>query len=119
MDANTLITWIVAVLSGITTLIVVPLGFYLARYVWDAWRWQRFDSLIRDWTREEFFPDDMMDDDWHILAATKLSAAGFEPTKMKDLIELAVWFAKGRARQELRGQIAHGRKDAEHGPSDA
>ncbi|MCE9554880.1 MAG: hypothetical protein K8T91_16110 [Planctomycetes bacterium] len=71
------------------------------------------------WAQEELFPDDMTDDDWHILASMKLSGAGFEPAKMKDLIELAVWFAKGRARQELRGQIALGRKDAEHGPSDS
>jgi len=118
MDASSIVAWIAAVLSGIATLVVLPLAFYLARYGWDFWRWQRYAKLIRNWAQQELFPDDMADDDWHILAALKLSQAGFEPAKMKDLVELAVWFAKGRARQELRGQIALGRKDMEHGPSD-
>lgn len=77
MDTNTIITWVVAVLSGIATLIVVPLGFYIARYCWDAWRWHRFGVLIRIWAQEELFPDDMTDDDWHILASMNIERSGF------------------------------------------
>lgn len=56
----------------------------------------------------------MTEDDWRALAAIELSESGFEPMRMKELIELAVWYAKGRTRKELRGQIAGGRKDLEH-----
>ena len=119
MDASTLIAWVGAILSGIATLIFVPLGFYGARYYWDYWRWQRFNALIRTWTQEELFPEDMTEDDWHILVAMKLVAAGFEPARVKELIDVAIWFAKGQARQELRGQIAQGVKEIENGPPDS
>ena len=114
MDSNTIIAWVGIVLSGISTLIVVPLGVYIARYRWDRSRWLWYRELIHAWLEEEFFPEDMTEDDWRALAAIALSEAGFEPMRMKELIELAVWYAKGRTRKVLRGQIAEGRKDSKH-----
>ena len=102
------LAWANVIVSGAVTIILVPLAIYFVRYYWDRRRWHTYEGLIRAWAHEEFFPDpdDMTDDDWNALAATKLSEAGFEPSRIVELMQLAVWFAKGRASQELRGQIS-------------
>jgi hypothetical protein len=106
LKGETLLAWAQIILSGAATIILVPLAIYFTRYYWDRRRWHTFEGLIRNWAREEeMFQDDMTSDDWNALAAMKLSEAGFEPSKIKELTELAVWFAKGRASQEVKGRI--------------
>jgi hypothetical protein len=105
LDIQTWVAWANVIVSGAVTIILVPLAIYFVRYYWDRRRWHTYEGLIQAWAREEFFPDDMTDDDWSALAATKLSEAGFEPARVIDLMQLAVWFAKARASQELRGRI--------------
>ena len=103
------------VLSGTVTVILVPLAIYYAHYWWDRRRWHTYERLIREWAHEEFFPGDMADEDWKALAVTKLSDAGFETTKLKELFEVSVWFAKGQASQELRGRIYTAREEGGYG----
>ncbi|MBI1903859.1 MAG: hypothetical protein HYS13_22375 [Planctomycetia bacterium] len=118
LDAQTLLTWAQVVVSGAITLIVIPLGFYFARFYWERRRWRAYERLIRNWARDEFFGEKMNEDDWHALAATKLTEAGFEPTKIDDLMQTAVWFAKGKVSQEQRGRIPSGEKENRDGERD-
>jgi len=106
LDVATLTSWWV-VLSGATTVVLVPLAIYIVRYYWDRRRWHVLERLIRTWASQELLgvPDDLTDDDWNALAAMMLNEAGFEPAKIKDFIELGVWFAKGLASLEVRGRI--------------
>lgn len=106
MDPETLANWAQIVLSGAVTVILIPLAVYFVRYYWDRRRWHAYERLIRTWVREDLrLPDDVSEEDWSALATTMLSEAGFEPAKIKDLNELAVWFAKGLASLEVRGRI--------------
>ena len=106
VDAETLRNWANLVLSGAVTIILIPLAVYFVRYYWDRRRWHALEKFLRTWSTEELdLPDDLSDEDWNALAATMLNEAGFEPDKIKDLCEPAVWFAKGLASRELRGRI--------------
>ena len=111
MDTESLMMWAKVILSGAVTLICVPLAVYFIRYYWDRRRWHKYEVLIRAWARDEFSLEPLADDEWKALAAALLSEAGFEPTKTKELIELAVWFGTGVATLELRGRLLHGDGD--------
>jgi len=115
LDADTLLAWAKIILSGAITAILVPLAVYFARYYWDRRRWHTFEGLLRAWAQAEFAMDELTDEDWNALVATKLSEAGFEPTKIKELLELAAWFAKGRASQEAFDKIGFREKDEHDG----
>lgn len=79
---------------------------YFVRYYWDRRRWHAFEKLVRTWAEEEqFLPGELTDEDWYALVITMLGDAGFEPARLADLVELAVWFAKGLASLEVRGRI--------------
>ncbi len=93
----------------------MPLAIYFARYYWERRRWHTFEGLIRAWAQAEFALEELTDDDWNALAATKLSEAGFEPSQIKEFLELAVWFAKGRASQEAFDKIGFRRKEGRDG----
>lgn len=110
--------WAKIILSGSSTAILVPLALYFARYYWDRRRWHTFEDLIQAWAQAEFPLVDLADEDWRALAATKLSEAGFEPTKIKELLELAVWFAKGQVSQQEFGRIGVREKDEDDGNKD-
>ena len=88
-------------LSGI----LIPLAVYFARYWWDRHRWHAFEGLIRIWAEEETFDEDISKENWNALVAAKLSEAGFEPLKIKELLELSVLFARARVSQTVRGKI--------------
>jgi hypothetical protein len=118
LDAHTLLVWGQIILSGGATAILVPLAVYFARYYWDRRRWHTFRALIRDWARGEFALDDLTDEDWRALAATKLSEAGFEPAKMQELLDLAIWFARGQASQEAFDKIGLRQKEEDDGDTD-
>ncbi|HLQ47312.1 MAG TPA: hypothetical protein VK137_21385, partial [Planctomycetaceae bacterium] len=90
------------ILPAAVTLVLVPLAVYAARYWWDRRRWRTFRELIRAWTGEEFFPEDLTEEDWKALAVMKLSDAGFEPCKIRENLELAVCLAKAHVSQEAR-----------------
>jgi len=47
-----------------------------------------------------------------------LSEAGFEPTKIKEILELSIWFAQGRASQEAFEKIGLRQKDEADGNTD-
>lgn len=91
---------------------------YFARYYWDRRRWHTFEGLIREWAQAEFALDDLTNEDWYALVVTKLSEAGFEPAKVKELLELAVWFAQGRASQNEFGKVGFRQKDEDDGNTD-
>ena len=110
LNAETLLALGKVIISGALTAVLAPLAYYFTRYYWDRRRWHAFEGLIRDWTREEFFPEDMTESDWHALVATKLSESGFEPVKVNELLQLGVWSAKGRVSQEIRGRVSLGQK---------
>ena len=118
MDAEVLLAWAKIILSGAITAILVPLAVYFTRYFWDRRRWHTFDGLVRAWALAEFALEDLTDEDWTALAATKLSEAGFEPTKIKEFLELSVWFARGRASQEAFEKIGFRQKDETDGNTD-
>ena len=105
MEAATLLHWASVVLSGAVTIILIPIALYLVKYGWDRRRWHKFKELIREWAREESFSDNLTDEEWNALVATELTEARFEPTRIKELIQLAVWFAMGCASLEVRGRI--------------
>jgi len=118
LDADTLLAWAKIILSGAITAILVPLAVYFARYYWDRRRWHTFEGLIRAWAQAEFGLDDLTGEDWKALVATKLSDAGFEPIKIKELLDLAVWFAQGRASQEAFERIGLRQKEGGDGDAD-
>ena len=63
------------------------------------------------------FPDDLIEEDWHALAAIKLGEAGFEPARIKELMDVAVSLAKGVASLEERNRIRVGGEGGDHGES--
>lgn len=106
MDAPTVLAWAQVVFSGIITVILIPLAIYFVRYYWDRRRWRAFERLVRVWTEEKYrLPEDLKDEDWNAMVVTMLCDAGFEPARVKDLVELAVWFAKGLTSLAVRGRI--------------
>lgn len=111
MDGTTLLNLAWALVSGVGAILLVP----AIRYYWDRRRWHVFAGLILRWAREEPSWGDLTDEDWHALVATKLFEAGFEPRRVKELVELGVWFAKARASQELRGSFQAGEKGVDDG----
>jgi len=115
LDAGTLLAWMQAILPAAVTAFVLPLALYFAKWYWDRRRWRTFRILIQAWTETEFGLEDLTDEDWNALVAAKLTDAGFEPTKIKDLIQLAVWFAKGQASQTAFGKIGFRQKEESNG----
>jgi hypothetical protein len=113
LDVATFANLIAAGVSGAVIVIVVP----VVRYLWDRRRWHAFAGLIRRWAREEPVWGDLEDEDWHALAAARLFEAGFEPRRIKELVDLAVWFAKATANQELRGSVQTGENGGDDGES--
>ncbi len=105
MDQATLLSWGSIVLSGAVTVILIPLAIHFARYYWDRRRWSAFERRTRAWAKaEQLLPEHLEDEEWRSVVAIRLSDAGFEPEKIRDLVELAVWFAKGIAIQEVQGK---------------
>jgi hypothetical protein len=118
LDADTILAWAKILLSGAITATLVPLALYFARYYWDRRRWHTFEGLIRAWAQAEFALDELTNRDWNALVAMKLSDAGFEPTKIKEFLEFAVWFAQGRASQDAFDRIGFRQKDEADGNPD-
>ena len=110
MNADLVIAWGQVVLSGLASVALVPIAIYSARYFWDVRRWTSYERLIQEWAQGEWAFEDLTDDDWKAIAATKLFESSFEPARVPELIEAAVWFAKGRASQEATGKIGFRKK---------
>jgi hypothetical protein len=110
VNAELVIAWAKVILSGVASVALVPLFLYLARYFWERRRWRAFARLIEAWAQDEWAVDDLTDEDWKAVAATKLFEAGFEPERLSDLVEPAIWFAKGRASRETFGKIGFRKK---------
>jgi hypothetical protein len=117
VDVETLLAWAKVILSGALTIILIPLVVYFVKYWWERRRWQTFERLIRAWAREEISPENFTEQEWNALTAMKLSEAGYEPTRIKELMELAVWFGKGLASQELRGRSGFEQEENGNGES--
>jgi len=115
LDIETLVQWAEVVVSGAVTLVLLPVAIYAVRYWWDRRRWHAYEQLIRAWACEEFLPEELTDQDWRALAALKLSEAGFEPRRTAELMELAVWFAKGTASLEQWGRITQMKEEEGNG----
>lgn len=115
MDAEILLAWMQAIFPAAVTAVILPLAFYVARWYWDCRRWRVFRTLIEAWTETEFGVEELTDEDWNAVVALKLTDAGFEPTKVKDLMQLAVWFAKGQSSQKAFGKIGFRHKEESNG----
>lgn len=100
MNPDLVIAWAKVIFSALGSAALIPFAIYFAKYFWDVRRWTVFERSIQEWA-----VDELTDEDWRAIAATKLFEANFEPTRIADLIEPAVWYAKGRASQEVTGKI--------------
>jgi len=104
-----------AIFPAAVTAVILPLAFYVAKWYWDCRRWRVFRTLIEAWTEAEFGLEELTDEDWNAVVALKLTDAGFEPTKIKDLMQLAVWFAKGHSSQKAFGKIGFRQREESNG----
>lgn len=115
LDAETSLAWMQTLFPAAVTAVILPLVFYFAKWYWDCRRWRVFRTLIEAWADAEFGLEELTDEDWNALVALKLTDAGFEPMKIKDLIQLAVWFAKGQSSQKAFEKIRFRQKEEDHG----
>jgi len=99
------------ILPGAVTVILIPLTIYFVRYYWDRRRWHAFEERVCVWARTQVeegllqIADDLTEamkpEEWSALVVRELSEAGFEPTRIKELLEVAVSFAQGLASQQI------------------
>lgn len=90
--------------SVVLTAIALPIAVYFTKYWWDRRRWKTFAQSIETTAREESL-DTLTRDDLRALVAAKLSDAGFEPDRVKELLPVGLWFALGRISVVCGGRI--------------
>ena len=88
---------------GASSVVFAAIG-WIAHWYWNRIRWTRFETSMRSWAHD-VFSDDLSELEWKSLTALKLFEAGFSPTEVQALLELAVLVARGKTSMEIRGRV--------------
>lgn len=95
---------VLEVQSIVLTAIALPIAVYFAKYWWDRQRWKSFAQGIEKFAHDEDV-EQLTRDDLRALVAARLSDAGFEPPRIKELLPVGLWFALGRISVVCGGRI--------------
>lgn len=89
------------VLVALFTAFGIPVLVYVGKWIWDRYRWKVYTDLLVKYVDMDLAIERMSDDDMQALVAVMLTDAGFEPGRARDLIVVALPYARGIVSRQL------------------